>query len=94
MPGVEIVSRAYKVRGLVQGVGFRWWAEREGRRLGLRGTVRNCHDGSVEVAFAGQKEAVDKMYEHLQTGPSAAEVMDLEELPPPEQLPDDFRITF
>jgi acylphosphatase len=94
MSGVEEVFRAYKVRGLVQGVGFRWWAEREGRRLGLRGTVRNCHDGSVEVAFAGRRDAVDEMYEQLQTGPSAARVVELEELPPPEQLPDDFRITF
>lgn len=94
MSGVEEVRRAYKVRGHVQGVGFRWWAEREGRRLGLRGTVRNCHDGSVEVTFAGPRDAVNEMCEQLQTGPSAAEVMDLEELPPPEQLPDDFRITF
>jgi acylphosphatase len=94
MSGVDEVCKAYKVSGLVQGVGFRWWAEREGRRLGLRGTVRNCDDGSVEVAFAGRREAVEEMYERLQTGPSAAHVVDLEEQPPPEQLPDDFRITF
>jgi len=79
---------------MVQGVGFRFWAEREGRRLGLRGLVRNCVDGTVEIAFAGSLDAVRAMSERLKTGPPAAQVVRLEELPPPVELPADFRIGF
>ena len=82
------------VRGRVQGVGFRWWVQHQGRRLGLRGTVRNCPDGTVEVAFAGSPAAVDTLCHQLRIGPSAATVSQLEEIPPPAQLPDDFTITF
>lgn len=90
----EEIRKAYKVHGRVQGVGFRWWAQYEGRRLGLRGHVRNCPDGTVEVAFAGPRVAVETMSQQLRVGPSAATVLELEELPAPAQLPDDFRITF
>ena len=85
-------SKSFRVHGRVQGVGFRWWAQRLGRRLGLRGTVRNCIDGTVEIAFAGPSRAVDEMCLHLQGGPPGAHVTELEELPPPERLPSDFRI--
>jgi acylphosphatase len=94
MPTTDEIRKAYKVHGRVQGVGFRWWAQYQGRRLGLRGSVRNCRDGTVEVAFAGPRAAVDAMYQQLLIGPSAADVVELEELPPPAQLPDDFRIAF
>ena len=88
------IRKAYKVHGHVQGVGFRWWAQHQGRRLGLRGTVRNSADGTVEVAFAGSPEAVDTMCQQLRIGPSAASVAELEEMAPPAQLPDDFTISF
>lgn len=79
---------------MVQGVGFRWWAQREGRRLGLRGTVRNCFDGTVEIAFAGAPDRVSEMEARLREGPSAARVVQLEELAPPEHLPESFEIAF
>jgi acylphosphatase len=94
MSTIEEIRKAYKVHGRVQGVGFRWWAQHQGRRLGLRGTVKNRPDGTVEIAFAGPRSAVDAMAEQLLLGPSAAHVAKLEELPPPAQLPDEFRITF
>ncbi len=94
MPTTDEIRKAYKIHGRVQGVGFRWWAQHQGRRLGLRGTVRNCRDGTVEVAFAGSPAAVDAMCQQLHIGPSAASVSQLEEMAPPAQLPDDFTIAF
>ncbi|MEE9133587.1 MAG: acylphosphatase [Gemmatimonadota bacterium] len=87
-------KKAFKVHGRVQGVGFRWWAQHQARSLGLRGTVRNCADGAVEIAFAGGGEAVEEMRRRLETGPPASYVVSLEELEPPERFPPDFQIGF
>ncbi len=88
------VRKAFKVHGRVQGVGFRWWAQRLARSLGLRGSVRNCVDGTVEVVVAGSASAVSQMKERLEDGPPAARVVRLEELTPPERVPEDFEIAF
>jgi acylphosphatase len=89
-----LATRAFRVHGYVQGVGFRFWAQHHGRALGLRGTVRNCNDGTVEIAFTGSQDAVEEMVQHLRIGPPAARVAELEELAPPDQLPDSFAIGF
>ncbi len=88
------VRKAYKVHGRVQGVGFRWWAQRQARSLGLRGSVRNCVDGTVDVVLAGSASAVLQMKEWLEEGPPAARVVRLEELTPPQRVPDGFEIAF
>jgi acylphosphatase len=49
------------VRGRVQGVGFRWWATGEARRLNLSGYAENQADGSVEIRAQGEDEAVGRM---------------------------------
>ena len=85
-------SKAFKVHGRVQGVGFRWWAQRQARTLGLRGTVRNCADGTVEIAFAGANDSVAEMCARLLSGPSGAQVSRLEDQEHPAELPYDFRI--
>ncbi len=84
---------AYRLRGRVQGVGFRWWTLRLARELGLRGTVRNCPDGSVEVRAAGTPEAVARLEAALHAGPPHARVDVVEALPGPDELPPDFRVT-
>lgn len=66
--------RRFVVRGRVQGVGYRWFAVRAGERLGLAGWVRNCDDGSVEVAARGSAEALAQLEEQLKRGPTAARV--------------------
>ena len=86
------VRKTLKIHGRVQGVGFRWWARHHASRLGLRGAVRNCSDGTVEITLAGTREAVDEMCLRLATGPVSAEVRRLEELPPPDVVPHDFQI--
>ncbi len=88
------VRKAFKVHGRVQGVGFRWWVQRQASSLGLRGSVRNCPDGTVDVVLAGAATSVLAMKERLEEGPHAARVVRLEELTPPERIPDDFQIAF
>lgn len=66
------------VRGLVQGVGYRYFAERAARHLGLRGYVRNLADGRVEAVAAGTDEAIETFVEQLRQGPAAGRVAGLE----------------
>ena len=75
-------SRAYRVVGWVQGVGFRHWTRRTAERLGLAGTVRNLPDGSVEVHAAGSEQSLRRLEEALREGPPGARVERLEALSP------------
>jgi len=72
-------ARRFLVRGRVQGVGFRWFVEREAHMLGVAGTVRNNHDGSVEVLAMGTREQLIGLKSRLERGPRAARVDDVEE---------------
>ena len=62
------------IRGRVQGVGYRAWAEITALEHGLEGWVRNCRDGSVEALFAGPKDVVLAMTELCRQGPPGARV--------------------
>ncbi len=62
------------VRGRVQGVYFRASTQREARRLGLSGWVKNRPDGSVEVLAEGEEASIRELYGWAQKGPSAARV--------------------
>lgn len=72
-------ARRFLVRGRVQGVGFRWFVEREAHMLGVAGTVRNNHDGSVEVLAMGTREQLMGLRSRLGQGPRAARVDGVEE---------------
>ncbi|HEY8717364.1 acylphosphatase [Pengzhenrongella sp.] len=50
-----------RVRGRVQGVGFRWWTSDQLDRLGLTGSARNLDDGSVEVVARGDRAALEDL---------------------------------
>lgn len=63
-----------QIVGRVQGVGYRDWVVTTGRRLGLRGWVRNRDDGSVEALIAGDEAAVSAMIEACLQGPPIARV--------------------
>jgi acylphosphatase len=66
------------IRGRVQGVGYRWWARGEARRLGLDGWVRNLADGAVELLAAGPAAAIAELVELCRRGPASARVTGIE----------------
>ena len=74
-----VEARRYVLRGRVQGVGFRWFVEREAHMLGIAGWVRNKSDGSVEVLAMGSPEQLAGLRSRLREGPRAARVDDVEE---------------
>jgi acylphosphatase len=66
------------VRGFVQGVGFRWFVEREAARLGLEGWVSNQADGSVEVVAEGDEASLAQLTLVLWEGPAGSSVSDVD----------------
>lgn len=64
-----------RVTGRVQGVGFRWWVQRQATDLGLLGWVMNADDErSVELVAEGSRAALDDLERRLRRGPSGARV--------------------
>ncbi len=74
-----VEARRYVVHGRVQGVGFRWFVEREAHILGIAGWVRNNADGSVEVHAQGTRDQLSGLRTRLREGPRAARVDNVEE---------------
>ena len=68
------LARRFLVRGRVQGVGFRWFVEREAAILEIAGWVRNNYDGCVEVLAQGTREQLAGLHSRLREGPRAARV--------------------
>jgi len=70
----DLQTHRYLISGRVQGVGFRWFVEREAAQLGITGWVRNCDNGDVEVMASGMPEQLRSLRQKLQQGPRAARV--------------------
>ncbi|MBN1997261.1 acylphosphatase [candidate division KSB1 bacterium] len=66
------------VRGVVQGVGFRFFAYHRAVELGLKGYVRNCMDGSVESHVEGPRGLIQEYVSALKLGPAHAHVTGLD----------------
>ncbi len=73
------IAKKYRISGRVQGVGFRYFAERAAGRLGLGGYVRNCSDGTVEVYAVGEASRLEVFKVQLMEGPRSAQVMSVDE---------------
>ncbi|HUG42303.1 MAG TPA: acylphosphatase [Longimicrobiales bacterium] len=88
-----MIRRGYRVSGRVQGVGFRWFARNAATGLGLRGTVRNAEDGTVEVVAEGPAELLAELEARLRDGPPPIQVRAVEPFEASgSDLPPDFRI--
>ena len=75
----EKLARFYRVRGRVQGVGFRYFVERAASAMGLSGWVRNDDDGTVQVYAIGNREQLSELAGLLWQGPRWAEVRGVDE---------------
>jgi acylphosphatase len=74
------VARKFLIRGDVQGVGYRFFAQRAAARHQVLGYVRNCSDGTVEVVAEGSPTDVEEFKKDLVTGPQWATVGQVEEI--------------
>ena len=81
-----------RVRGRVQGVGFRWFVRVSARRLGLSGWVANAPDGSVEIAASGDQAKLDELKRAVGRGPDGALVEGVDVLEPEENLEFPFSV--
>lgn len=88
-----VEARRFVIRGRVQGVGFRWFVEREAHILGIFGWVRNNADGTVEVLAQGTADQLSGLHARLRQGPRAARVdsVDTSEVRPSANI-SSFRI--
>jgi len=88
----DLQTRRYLISGRVQGVGFRWFVEREAALIGITGWVRNCESGDVEVMATGTHEQHGSLRRKLQQGPRAARVDYVHESAAPLLEAPSFRI--
>ena len=81
------------VKGLVQGVGFRWATRDQALQRGLCGWVQNCSDGSVEILAKGGENSLSSFKTWLWQGPSGSKVSEIQVTHEVEELvPDTFYI--
>jgi acylphosphatase len=85
-----IVARRLEIFGTVQGVGFRYFVTHAARQQGLRGWVRNRHDGSVEALLIGEEAAVAAGTEQCRRGPPMGRVDHIEAGPAQDDGSTDF----
>jgi acylphosphatase len=87
------VARKFIISGIVQGVGFRFFAQRAAARHQVLGYVRNLEDGRVEALVEGSARAVEEFKHDLTAGPSYSRVEEIEEtVLEPNGLYSSFRI--
>lgn len=75
-----MIARRFFISGEVQGVGYRYFAQRSSARHQVRGYVRNLPDGRVEVLAEGVANAVEAFKHDLTAGPTYSRVTTVEEI--------------
>jgi acylphosphatase len=88
-----VIARKFFIRGVVQGVGYRFFAQRSAARHQVRGYVKNLDDGRVEAYAQGSEVAVEGFKHDLAAGPTYSSVDEIEEIVlEPERTFSTFRI--
>ncbi len=75
-----MIARRFFVNGMVQGVGFRYFAQRAAAKHQVKGFVRNIADGRVETFAQGSEAQVNGFRDDIATGPRFSKVDDIEEI--------------
>jgi acylphosphatase len=86
------IAKRYLVRGRVQGVGYRYFAQKAAEQTGVRGFTRNLDDGQVEVYAVGTADQLAELAGLLWKGPRFADVRGVEEHEAAVQNYSSFRI--
>lgn len=88
-----MIARKFFIRGTVQGVGFRFFAQRAAARHQVRGYVKNLEDGRVEALAQGTEKSVEEFKQDMTAGPSYSQVDEVEEIVvDPDKTYSGFRI--
>ena len=82
------------IKGMVQGVGYRYSAKIKAESLGIRGSVKNLRDGSVFVTAQGEKEAMDNFVRWCYKGPPGAIVRNIEKVQGKTEEFSEFRVLY
>jgi acylphosphatase len=90
--GGQLLRLRLVISGRVQGVWFREATRQQAERLGVRGWVRNCADGSVEAVLEGESAAVRELEKWCHEGPSAARVLEVQSNAEPVASEKSFRV--
>jgi acylphosphatase len=75
-----MIARKFLIRGMVQGVGYRYFAKRSAARHQIYGYVSNLDDGTVEAYAQGGERAVEEFKHDLTAGPTYSRVEGVEEI--------------
>src|SRR5438067_13932912 len=78
--GLSMIARKFIVKGLVQGVGFRFFTQRAAARHQVKGYVRNLENGYVESYAEGPEKSVESFKHDLTAGPRYSRVEEIEEI--------------
>lgn len=91
---IQLTTIHLEIAGRVQGVGFRWFARQQARRLGIDGWAVNTRAGTVEVVAKGEPAALEQLEAALAQGPAGAIVKSVTELSAiaEEEIPDGFDV--
>jgi acylphosphatase len=72
-----VQARSYRIRGRVQGVGYRYFTQQIALRLGVRGWVRNLSNGDVEAHGEAESDVLARFRAELERGPSFSQVSEV-----------------
>ena len=82
------------IQGKVQGVGFRAFVEHHALKIGIKGYVKNCIDGSVEAEFQGTEEQLKQIIIICEKGPISSNVIKITKVTVPNKDYTSFEVIF